>query len=127
MSDAAASMLLSALVFAVPTGLVIWGWSRFASRPRVRGAAATASLWALALVSVSLLFAFGASIVSYFSSGWPFENQAFLGLFFYGGLLCLVALPCAAVGAFGKSPTRWLSLLAAVLMSLFWLGSAMSS
>ena len=120
------AFLLLTFFYVIVPALTVWGWIRWARRPRTGGFASIASLISFALATASALLAAASIIRAHEIGGFPYYDPRLLRIYRQGFHLSAGAFLFSFGGLWGGSnPLRWHAIVCAVGNALFWFSAAM--
>jgi hypothetical protein len=103
--------------------MLIWGWTRWASQPKLRNAPAILSLCGFLLATASGLLAV-LSIAFAQIHHFPYYDPLLLGIFRTGTLLSLGGFAFGVSGVWRASSLRWHAPICAIATLAFWFMAA---
>jgi hypothetical protein len=99
--------------------MVIWGWARWFSQPKLRTAPSILSLIGFVLATASAVLAVSSIAYAHFHH-FPFYDPLLLRIFRWGALLSLGAIIFGVGGAWRRSSLRWHAPISGFGMLTFW-------
>jgi len=115
--------ILAILGYLLSPIMLIWGWSRWASQPKLRTASAMLSLCGFLLATASGLLAVS-SIAFAQIHHFPYYDPLLLRIFRTGTLLSLGGFAFGVSGVWRASPLRWHAPISAIATLAFWFMAA---
>lgn len=113
-------LYLAGICVALPVAM-IWGWARWARRPKRRDMSSILSLAGFALATASCLLAISSLLYAQAIGGFPFYDSRLLRIYRWGSLLSLAGVLLAISGVWRSSPLRWHAPACSAGTLLFWL------
>jgi len=115
--------ILAILGYLLSPIMLIWGWSRWASQPKLRTASAILSLCGFLLATASGLLAVS-SIAFAQIHHFPYYDPLLLRIFRTGTLLSLGGFAFGVSGVWRASSLRWHAPISAIATLAFWFMAA---
>ena len=113
-------VILSVAIYLVPPLLVVWGWVRWAMRPKPRSLASNMSLLGFVLATASAMLA--VSAIAYAQvHHFPYYDPLLLRIFAGGALLSIAGIVFGIGGVWRPSSLRWHAPVSGVCMLVFWM------
>jgi len=114
---------LAVLGYVLAPVLLIWGWARWAQRPKSRTLSSILSLLGFILASASALLALSAIVYARIH-GFRFYDPLLLKIMGVGFVFSFCSLVFGLSGIWKASSLRWHTPVSAVAMIAFWLLAA---
>ena len=119
-----ASRLVFVLIYGVVPALTVWGWIRWARRPKLWSFCSISSLAGFGFATASALLAMSSIIYAHAIGGFSYYDRHLLAIFRWSFLLSVVAFLLAIGGVWRRNVLRWHALTCAIGMALFWIAAA---
>jgi hypothetical protein len=116
-------VILVAMSYAVAPFSLIYGWIRWARKPKLASILERLSFTGFISASTSAVIAISTAILAQVDH-FGFYDPTLMKLMKWGSLFSLVGIVLATGGLFKKSPLRWLAPLCAMGTLAFWLFAA---
>ncbi len=117
-------MVLYVFVCSATPVSLIWGWVRWARRPKQKTVPAMLALSGFALATASGLLAISALIYAQLIGGFPYYDPRLLRIYRWGIQLSLIGVIFGLAGVWRSSALRWHAPLSAAGALLFWILAA---
>ena len=115
--------ILIVLGYLVTPVALIWGWTRWARRPKQQTVSAILSLFGFIFATASGILAVS-SVAFAQVHHFPYYDPLLLRIFRWGGLLSLAGILFGISGVWRPGPLRWHAPACGVGMLAFWLLAA---
>jgi hypothetical protein len=125
-AEAAILYLLEFLFYVAVPVLAIWGWLRWAGRPRIWNYASSASLIAFVLATASSLLAVYSIAWAHRIGGFGLNDPRLHRMYSGGLLLSATAFPLSLFGLNRSNALRWHALVCVVGTALFWISASIT-
>jgi hypothetical protein len=106
--------------YLITPAMMIWGWTRWLPRPRLRTLPSILSLIGFILATTSALLAVSSLVYAQMIGGFPFYDPLLMKIYRWGGLISLAGVLFGFSGIWRSSSVRWHAPACAVGMLLFW-------
>ena len=116
--------LLIILGYVVAPLMLVWGWVRWADRPKTRTACSILSMTGFIFASASATLAILSVGYAEITHGFPFYDPRLLRIFRWGILLSLSGLLFGVSGIWRHNSLRWHAPVSALGMLAFWIVAA---
>jgi hypothetical protein len=103
--------------------MLIWGWARWLTQPKLRTIPAILSLISFALATAAALLAVSTIAIAQFHH-FPYYDPLLLRIFRWGTLLSLGGMVVGVSGVWGRSSLRWHAPVSAAAILTFWILAA---
>ena len=114
---------LAVLCYVIAPVVLVWGWARWAQRPKLRTVSSALSLLGFILASTSALLAVSAIVYARIH-GFRFYDRLLLRIMAVGVVLSLGGFVLGISGVWKVSSLRWHTPVSALAMLAFWLLAA---
>jgi hypothetical protein len=111
---------LAILAYLVSPVMLVWGWVRWAGRPRLLNVASVLSFSGFFLANASALLAVSTIIYAFFIHGFAFYDPRLMRIFRRGILLSLGGLMFGIGGVWRRNSLRWHAPVCALGTLAFW-------
>jgi hypothetical protein len=111
--------IMFAFGFLGPPIMLIWGWARWQSEPKLRTVPAILSLTGFVLATASAVLAVSTIVIAQFQH-FPYYDQSLLRIFRWGTFLSLGGIAFGISGVWRQSSLRWHAPVSAAGMVAFW-------